>query len=101
MRPVGSSIGSRGFCSSGVSFRLLLLYNIASIAYVVATWHLSFYPRHYKAGALKAYFKLAKQLIVYLDRVAAGRDYHFGSSKDEGMHMPEDVIELSDEQLKI
>ena len=50
-------------------------------------------------GALKAYFKLVKQFIVYMDRVAGSRDYYFSESKEEGLHRPEDVIELSREQL--
>ena len=50
-------------------------------------------------GALKAYFKLAKQFIAYLDRVATSRGYHFSESGEEGTHRPEDVMELSDEQL--
>jgi superfamily II DNA helicase RecQ len=48
---------------------------------------------------VKAYFKTAKQSLVYFDRVAVGRDYHFSASatSEEGGR-PEDVIELTDEQ---
>lgn len=47
-------------------------------------------------GALKAYFKLAKQFMVYMYRVSA-RAYHF-SEGEEGTHRPEDVMEPPAEQ---
>ena len=48
---------------------------------------------------VKAYFKTAKQSLVYFDRVAVGRDYHFSASATpEEVVRPEDVIELTDEQ---
>ena len=50
-------------------------------------------------GALKAYFKLARQFMVYMYRVAASRDHHFSPSEEEGMHIPEDVMEPSSEHL--
>ena len=48
-------------------------------------------------GALKAYFKLIKQFIVYLDRIAASRSYYFRNDREEGIYRLEDVIKLSDE----
>ena len=48
-------------------------------------------------GTLKAYFKLARQFIIYIDRVAGSRDYHFSEGEDKGLYRPEDVIELSSE----
>ena len=44
-------------------------------------------------GALKVYFKLVKQFIVYIDRVVDGRDYYFGKGEDKDLHRPEDIIE--------
>ena len=50
---------------------------------------------------LKAYFKLAKQFIIYLARAAAGRSHHFSANEEEkGTHRPQDVIELSAEHPK-
>lgn len=54
---------------------------------------------HKSPGVLKAYFKLAKQFIVYMYRVVGSRGYHFTESEEEGTHRPEDVIEPSSEQL--
>ena len=52
-------------------------------------------------NALKAYFKLAKQFMAYMYRVGAGRDHHFSEGEEEGMHRPEDIIDLNSEQLTI
>lgn len=54
---------------------------------------------HKSPGALKAYFKLAKQFVVYMYRVVGNRGYHFSASEEEGTHRPEDVMEPSREQL--
>ena len=51
------------------------------------------------SGTLKTYFKLAKQFLAYLDRVAANRDHHFSADLEETQR-PEDVIELTGEQLR-
>ena len=49
---------------------------------------------------LSAYFKLAKQLMVYVDRVAAGRGYHFSVDPGHETQRPEDAIDMSPEQLQ-
>jgi superfamily II DNA helicase RecQ len=51
-------------------------------------------------STLKTYFKVAKQFLTYLGRVATGRDYHFSVDTEDGIHRPEDVMELTFEQLR-
>jgi superfamily II DNA helicase RecQ len=53
-----------------------------------------------KGSTLKTYFKAAKQFLAYLDRVAINRGYHFSTDPNDGTHRPEDVIELTAEQLQ-
>ncbi len=49
---------------------------------------------------LSAYFKLAKQFLSYVDRVAVCREYYFSVDAEIEMRRPEDAIKLSDEQSK-
>ena len=51
-------------------------------------------------STLKTYFKVAKQFLTYLDRVATRRDYHFSVDAADDIHRPEDVMELTSEQLQ-
>ena len=58
----------------------------------------AFDPRK-EASTLRTYFRLAKQFLAYFDRVATSRDYHFSANPEEENHRPEDIIELTGEQL--
>ena len=51
------------------------------------------------SGTLKTYFKLAKRFLAYFDWVAANQGDHF-SAESEETQRPEDVIELTGEQLR-
>lgn len=50
-------------------------------------------------GTLRKYFKLAKQLLAYIYRVAANRNYHFTRDSEE-LRRPEDVMALTSEQAR-
>jgi len=50
-------------------------------------------------GTLQKYFKPAKQLLAYIYRVAANRDYHFSRDSEE-LRRPEDVVSLTSEQAR-
>ncbi|KAK0767790.1 hypothetical protein LTR38_018244, partial [Friedmanniomyces endolithicus] len=54
---------------------------------------------HKDAGSLKAYFRVAQQILVYFDRVAASEDYFFSHEPDEESVLLEDMLEPTDEQL--
>ena len=45
-------------------------------------------------STLKTYFKVAKQFLTYLDRVATGRDYYLSVDAADDIYRPEDIIEL-------
>ena len=59
----------------------------------------AFAPKKRKEHA-QVVLTLAKQFVVYLDRVAMSRDYYFTADPDDGRGRPEDVIELTSEQLQ-
>jgi len=50
---------------------------------------------------LNTYFKLAKQFLSYVDRVAIAREHYFSADAETEMRRPEDAIELSEEQLQM
>ncbi|KAK1076625.1 hypothetical protein LTR33_008780, partial [Friedmanniomyces endolithicus] len=56
---------------------------------------------HKDAGSLKAYFRVAQQILVYFDRVAASEDYFFSHEPDEESVLLEDMLEPTDEQLAV
>ncbi|KAK1807496.1 hypothetical protein LTR12_018154 [Friedmanniomyces endolithicus] len=56
---------------------------------------------HKDAGSLKAYFRVAQQILVYFDRVAASEDYFFSHEPDEECVLLEDTLEPTDEQLAV
>ena len=49
---------------------------------------------------IKAYFKLAKQFLADFRRVAAGRRHHFSADSERDGSRPEDLIDLTSEQLQ-
>lgn len=51
-------------------------------------------------GTLRKYFKPAKQLLAYVCRVAANREYHFTRDSEE-LRRPEDVMLLTSEQARV
>lgn len=51
-------------------------------------------------NTLKTYFNIAKRVLVYFDRVAAGDEYFFSAESEEGVR-PEDHIEPPEEQLEV
>ena len=51
------------------------------------------------ATTLKTYFHTAKRFLAYLDRVGASRHDHFDVEPGSGGAAPEEVIELTEEQL--
>ena len=51
------------------------------------------------ATTLKAYFTVIKRFLVYLDRVGTSRDHHFSIDADSKGTVPEEVMELTHEQL--
>ena len=53
-----------------------------------------------ESASLKAYFTLAKRCLAYFARVAAGEDYHFTRDDGGDVATPEDVIEVTEQQLK-
>ncbi|OQN95289.1 hypothetical protein B0A48_18652 [Cryoendolithus antarcticus] len=51
-------------------------------------------------NTLKTYFKLARRVLVYFHRVAAGDEYFF-SAEPEDCIRPEDNVEPTEEQLEV
>lgn len=58
----------------------------------------AFAPRK-DATTLKTYFHTSKRFLAYLDRVGASRHDHFNIEPGSGGTAPEEVIELTKEQL--
>jgi len=55
---------------------------------------------HKEPNTLKTYFKVAKQALVYFDRVAAGDDYFFSAESEESVR-PEDHVQPTEKQLDV
>lgn len=54
---------------------------------------------HKEPNTLRTYFTLAKKVLVYFDRVAAGDDYFFSAELEEESFRPEDHVDPTEEQL--
>ncbi|KAK0773172.1 hypothetical protein LTR75_017205 [Friedmanniomyces endolithicus] len=66
---------------------------------VEATGSTRAFDPHKDAGSLKAYFRVAQQILVYFDRVAASEDYFFSHEPDEESVLLEERLKPTDEQL--
>lgn len=52
-------------------------------------------------GSLKKYFALAKRLLAYVHRVAASSDDHFTAEDENEARRPENVMEMTSQQLQL
>lgn len=57
------------------------------------------FDQYKEPKTLKTYFSLAKRVLAYFGRVAAGEDYFFSAGSDEESFRPEDHIDPTPKQL--